>query len=209
MAKNEEQFTEEAPLKDYYELKTDAVDRLINAKNAPAVSEKEIKQYKGGWKRTIPTWVKIIFVKFWFGGAICYFFIWGLQGIIADMLDFSVIISIGLGVCTDLMINNLLRYFEPEKGEYDKWMMVTVRKFWSIFLNIIYSGVIFFFIAQTYIVINTWIFGNNPDEAKGIIGVEPFMFGLLYMGYDMLFIFIKNMVKKAFRDAENKVSNQK
>lgn len=210
MAKNQEQFTDkDAPLKDYYELKTDAVDRLINAKNAPVVSEKEIKQYKSGWKRTIPTWVKILFVKFWFGGAICYFFVWGLQGFFKDLLDFSVVISVGLGVCTDLMINKLLRYFEPEKGEYDKWIMVTVRKFWSIFLNIIYSGVLFFFIYQTYIVVNTWIFGSNPGEAKGIIGVEPIMFGLLFMGYDMLFIFIKNMVKKAFRDAEAKVSNQK
>lgn len=210
MAKNQEQFTDkEAPLKDYYELKTDAVDRLINAKNAPVVSEKEIQQYKGGWKRAIPTWVKIIFVKFWFGGAICYFFVWGL-GMYLQNLDLMAALAIGLGACTDLLVNNLLKFLEPEKGDYDKWMMVTVRKFWSIFLNVLYAAVLLFFIVQTYEVVNRLITGTEAANAEYVaVPVEPFLFGLLYMGYDMLFIFIKNMVKKAFRDAEAKVSNSK
>lgn len=206
MSKKQEQLSNEEQLRNYYDLKTDAVERLVNAKNAPVVSEQEIRKYKGGWKRTIPTWVKILFVKFWFGGAICYFLIWGLGE--QNILDQFIIISIGLGVCTDLMVNHLLRFLEPEKGDYDKWMMVTVRKFWSIFLNVLYAGVVFFFIYQTYVVVNTMIYGN-PETAPGMVGVEPIIFGLLFMGYDMLFIFIKNMVVKAFRDAEKKVSNQK
>ena len=208
MANKNEQFTEEdAPLKNYYDLKTDAVDRLLNAKNAPVVSEKEIKQYKGGWKRTIPTWVKILFVKFWFGGAICYFFIWGL-GLYLQNLDLLVALAIGLGACTDLLVNNLLKFLEPEKGDYDKWMMVSVRKFWSIFLNVLYAAVLLFFIVQTYEVVNRLITGTTAANAEFVaVPVEPFLFGLLYMGFDMLFIFIKNMVKKAFNDAEAKVSN--
>ena len=206
MSKKQEQLSNEEQLRNYYDLKTDAVERLVNAENAPVVSEQEIRKYKGGWKRTIPTWVKILFVKFWFGGAICYFLIWGLGE--QNILDQFIIISIGLGVCTDLMVNHLLRFLEPEKGDYDKWMMVTVRKFWSIFLNVLYAGVVFFFIYQTYVVVNTMIYGN-PETAPGMVGVEPIIFGLLFMGYDMLFIFIKNMVVKAFRDAEKKVSNQK
>lgn len=206
MSKKQEQLSNEEQLRNYYDLKTDAIERLVNAENAPVVSEQEIRKYKGGWKRTIPTWVKILFVKFWFGGAICYFLIWGLGGL--NILDQFIIISIGLGVCTDLMVNHLLRFLEPEKGDYDKWMMVTVRKFWSIFLNVLYAGVVFFFIYQTYVVVNTMIYGN-PETAPGMVGVEPIIFGLLFMGYDMLFIFIKNMVVKAFRDAEKKVSNQK
>ena len=206
MSKKQEQLSNEEQLRNYYDLKTDAIERLVNAKNAPVVSEQEIRKYKGGWKRTIPTWVKILFVKFWFGGAICYFLIWGLGGL--NILDQFIIISIGLGVCTDLMVNHLLRFLEPEKGDYDKWMMVTVRKFWSIFLNVLYAGVVFFFIYQTYVVVNTMIF-VTPETAPGMVGVEPIIFGLLFMGYDMLFIFIKNMVVKAFRDAEKKVSNQK
>ncbi len=209
MSKKQEQISNDEQLQNYYDLKTDAVERLVNAKNAPVVSEKEIQKYKGGLKHRIPTWVKILFVKFWFGGAICYFFLWGL-GMYLQKLDLMVVISIGLGVCTDLMVNHLLRFLEPEKGDYDKWIMVTVRKFWSIFLNVLYSAVLLFFIVQTYEVVNTLIMGGPATTAESVpVGAEPILFGLLYMGYDMLFIFIKNMVVKAFRDAEKKVSNRK
>lgn len=213
MAKKNENFNEENDqLKDYYELNTDAVDRLVNAKDAPEVSEKEIRKYKGkGGKWTIPTWVKIIFVKFWFGGAICYFFLWGLQMYLQN-LDLMVALAIGLGVVTDLMINGLLKYFEPQKNAYDKWMMVTVRKWWSMVLNILYAGVLLFFIVQTYEIVNRLITGTVPVEGEGVsvpVPVEPLLFGLLYMGYDMLFIVIKNNVVKAFRDANEKVSKSK
>ena len=148
-------------------------------------------------------------MKFWFGGAICYFFVWGL-GMYLQNLDLMAALAIGLGACTDLLVNNLLKFLEPEKGDYDKWMMVTVRKFWSIFLNVLYAAVLLFFIVQTYEVVNRLITGTEAANAEYVaVPVEPFLFGLLYMGYDMLFIFIKNMVKKAFRDAEAKVSNSK
>lgn len=213
MAKKNENFNEENDqLKDYYELNTDAVDRLVNAKNAPEVSEKEIRKYKGkGGKWTIPSWVKIMFVKFWFSGAICYFFLWGL-GLYLQNLDLMVALAIGLGVVTDLMINGLLKYFEPQKNAYDKWMMVTVRKWWSMILNILYAGVLLFFIVQTYEIVNRLITGGVPVDGEGVpvpVPVEPLLFGLLYMGYDMLFIVIKNNVVKAFRDANEKVSKSK
>lgn len=209
MSKKQEQISNDEQLQNYYDLKTDAVERLVNAKNAPVVSEKEIQKYKGGLKHRIPTWVKILFVKFWFGGAICYFCLWGLNMFLQNV-ELLVAICVGLGVCTDLMVNHLLRFLEPEKGDYDKWIMVTVRKFWSIFLNVLYSAVLLFFIVQTYEVVNTLITGQSAATANSIpVPVEPILFGLLYMGYDMLFIFIKNMVVKAFRDAEKKVSNRK
>lgn len=211
MAKKNENFTEENDeLKDYYDLKTDAVDRLVNTENAPEVSEKEIRKYKGkGGKWTIPSWVKIIFVKFWFSGAICYFFLWGL-GLYLQNLDLMVALVIGLGVVTDLMVNGLLRYFEPQKFAYDKWMMVTVRKWWSMFFNILYAGVLLFFIVQTYEIINRIATGSTAAEAQSVpVPVEPLLFGLLYMGYDMLFILIKNNIVKAFRDANEKVSKSK
>ena len=127
-----------------------------------------------------------------------------------DNLDLMAVLAVGLGAVTDLLVNNLLKYFEPEKRAYDKWMMITVRKFWSFFLNILYSCVLLFFIVQTYEVVNTVLTGTDAANAESVaIGVEPLLFGLLYMGYDMLFILIKNTIVKIFRDAEEKVSKSK
>ncbi len=192
----------------YYDLKTDAIDRLVNPKSAPQVSDAEIRKYTSKGKFNIPSWLKIVFVKFWFGGAICYFFLWGL-GMYISGLDLVAALAIGLGAATDLMVNQLLHYFEPEKGAYDKWMMVPFRKFWTIFLNIIYAALLVFCIMKTYGAVNTVLVGDVYAAETVALGVEPLLFGLLYMGFDMLFITIKNTLIKVFHDANAKASGER
>lgn len=206
--KNKKQNEKDAAV-NYYDLKTDAIDKLVNSKNAPQVSDEEIEKYTRRHKLRIPAWLKIVFIKFWFSGAICYFFLWGL-GLYISGLDLMVVLAVGLGVSMDLMVNHALRHFEPSKGAFDKWMMIPSKKFWTIFLNVIYSGVILFFVIQTYNILNMIFTGSTPDNAETVaIGVEPFLFGLLFMGFDMLFITIKNTVIRIFKDAEKKVSGEK
>lgn len=196
---------EKPAAENYYKLEVDAVEKLVNAKNAPEVSEKEIRKYKSGPKVMVPSWVKISFIKFWCGGSICYFFLWGL-GLYLVGLDLMVGLAVGLGLVTDLLINNMLHYFEPTKGAYDKWMMVTVRKFWSIFLNVIYSGLLLYCIVQTYTMINVIIIGSWESETGAVVTVEPILFGLMYVAFDMLFIGIKRLFLSIIHDAEKKAS---
>ena len=187
----------------HYKLKTDAVDRLVNSKNAPKVTDEEIRKYTSKGKFSIPAWLKIVFVKFWFAGAVCYFFLWGL-GLYVHGLDLMAVLAVGLGVAADLMVNKLLRSVEPEERAYDKWMMVTVRKFWSIFINVLYSGVILFCVFQTYYIINRLIGVDataSADKSQSMLGVEPMLFGLLYLGFDMLLIAVKNNIVNILRDA--------
>lgn len=203
--KQEKNSSEKQPTTaSYYDLKTDSIDKLVNSKNAPVVSDAEIRKYKSRKGFYIPSWLKIVFIKFWFNGAICYFFLWGLGTYLVG-LDLMAALAIGLGVCNDLLVNHSLRHFEPEKGAYDKWMMIPVRKFWSVFLNVLYSAVVLFFIMQFYTVINTMLVGPAETAETVAIGVEPILFGLLYMGFDMLFVTIKNGIIKVFKDANAKV----
>ena len=206
--KSDKQKNETIAAENYYELKTDAVERLVNAKDAPEVSDAEIRKYTSKGKFHIPSWVKILFVKFWFSGAICYFFLWGL-GLYLQNLDLLVALAIGLGLVTDLMVNHVLHTFEPTPGAYDKWMMIPFRKFWTLFLNVLYAGVILFCVMQAYNVINTILVGDVSTAESVAVGVEPLLFGLLYMGFDMLFVTIKNTLVKIFRDAEKKASGNK
>ena len=191
---------------EYYRLNTDAVEKLVNAKDAPEVSDEEIRKYTSKGKFHIPTAVKILFVKFWFSGAICYFFLWGLNMYI-DGIELLMIVAVGLGLITDLFVNHILRSMEMEEREFDKWMMVTVRKYWSVFLNVLYSGVVLFFVYKTYQVIYG-IVTDVDSSASSTFGVEPILFGVFYMGFDMLFISMKNVLVKIIRDAEKKVSGK-
>ena len=64
-------------------------------------------------------------------------------------------------------------------------------------------------VFRTYYGINV-LMGVNPDvghtEEEGMLGVEPILFGLFYLGFDMLLILMKNTLIKIFRDAEKNVN---
>lgn len=207
-AKKHKVNKQETAAEGYYKLKTDAVERLVDVKNAPEVSDDEVRKYTSNGKFRIPPPVKILLVKFWFAGAVCYFFLWGL-GLYLHGLDLLAALAIGLGGVTDLMTNKLIRSFEREERANDRWLMVTVRKYHSIFLNVIYAGVLLFCVFRTYYAFNI-MFGVDPNAdmttAEAMLGVEPILFGLFCLAFDMLFITMKNTFIKIFRDANAKVS---
>ncbi|MCH5196101.1 MAG: hypothetical protein J1F28_05275 [Oscillospiraceae bacterium] len=210
MAKKDKNKRVEKNAADYYKLKTSSVDKLVDTSNAPVVPDSEIKKFKSDGKIRIPDWIKVIFIKFWFGGAACFFFFWGLASYISSELDLMVVIAIGLGLVTDLFINHMLRFIAPEEDYYNKWMMFPFKKFWTIFLNCLYSGVILFFIMNTYDLINRIIMSTMTTEPETLpLQVEPLLFGAFYMGFDLLFIGIKNTFIKIFRDAKKNASGSK
>lgn len=79
--KDEKKTQQEEKTSSHYKLNTEAVDRLVNAKNKeyPKTSKDPGKQYRSkGLLDKIPEPVKAFFIKFWFNGAVCFFIFWGL-----------------------------------------------------------------------------------------------------------------------------------
>lgn len=191
-----------------YELKTDAVDRLVNAekKEYPKLSlgVDPARQYRSGFLNRIPSWVKALFIKFWFNGAVCFFIFWGLGIVIPNMENMIIVLSIVLGMVTDILVNNIFRFIASVEGENDKWMMFPKKRYASFFLNIIYSFGLLLAVIFIYNVIN--VIGNAiaGTELKIYLGVEPILFGLFYMGVDLLFILMKNTLIRIFADAKKK-----
>ena len=74
---------------DYYKLNIKAVDDLITADvtNSPKVSEAELRKYRSGPKVRLSDTVKALLIKFWFSGAACFFFMWGLGMYLNNWLD--------------------------------------------------------------------------------------------------------------------------
>lgn len=190
---------------DYYKLKTDAVNRLVDEGAAPEVSDEEIGKYTSKRKLKLPLWLKVVLVKWWFGGAVCYFFLWGLGTYFAG-LDLMVILALALGVATDLMVNRVVLMFVPQEEDCGRWVLIHSKKFWTVFLNVPYAGVLLFLVYQTYNVINTLLVGDTATAQTVPLAVEPVLFGLFYTGYDMLFVTMKNTLKKIFQDAVRRAS---
>ena len=184
--------------KNYYKLNTEAVDRLVNADKKDYSRDKKLKdpakKYRSGFLDRIPAPVKALFIKFWFNGAICFFIFWGLMSIVNNYLDMIVILAIVMGVVTDLLVNNTLHFVETLPGENDKWMMFPQKKYWTFIANVFYAFLVLFCVIAAYETLH--------------INVEPILFGIFYMLFDLLFIGMKNLMKTIINDAINKVNKQ-
>ncbi len=187
-----------------YDLKSDAVERLVQAQagEAQEYSQEELEKYttKKGFK--IPDSVKILFIKTWFAGAVCFFFMWGLGNYISGNLDMLFVLSIALGMVTDLLVNNTIRFLEKTPGQNDKWMLFPKKGMLSMGLNLLFAFIIIFCVFMTYTLVNYAIVSLSGAQDQVPIGVEPILFGILCMGYDMLFIGIKRLLQSILRDAK-------
>ncbi len=192
---------------DYYQLKTDAVRDLVTAdeSNSPEVSQAELRKYKSGPKLQVADWVKLCFIKGWFAGAVCFFFLWGLGGYLADTLDALFVTGMALGIVTDLLTNNVLRFIAKTKGGNDRWMMCPQTGYISFPLNIIYSYVVLFLVILIYTGINTALVAITKAPAGSVpLGVEPVLFGVFCLGVDLLLIQIKHWIVDLVRGGAKK-----
>ena len=194
---------ERKPAEEYYKLHSQTVKDLAeaNEENSPVVSEEELRKYRSGSKIRISETVKALFVKFWFNGSVCFFIFWGLGSYIRDLLDQLMVLGFALGVITDILVNNILRYIQKTPGANDRWMMVPKKQLSSLFLNIIYAYVVLAFVYMFYNVINTILTGMGRD----LLGVGPILFGVFYLGFDLAFIALKHLFLRVVADARKKV----
>ena len=188
---------------DYYKLHSEAVNDLAtaNEENSPEVSEEELRKYRSGGKFKLSETVKALLVKYWFNGAVCFFFFLGLGNYLRDLLDQLFVLGFAMGIITDILVNNVLRFIAKPEGGNDKWMMIPQKKLSSLFLNIGYAFVVLFFVYMFYNLLNTIL----QKLGGSILSVEPLLFGLIYLGFDLLFIGMKKMMKNIINDAKKKV----
>lgn len=187
-----------------YQLNTEAVEKLASAdsSNVPDYSQAELKKYRTKGRIHLPNWLKMIAIKAWFAGAVCFFILWGLGNYIGG-LDMLLVTAVALGMVTDILTNNSLRFLEETPGDNDRWMMIPPKGVRSFVLNIFYACVITACVFMFYNVVNFVIMAITGVEDKIPLGVEPLLFGLLCMSFDMLLIGAKRLCMSIFRDASS------
>lgn len=193
---------------EYYKLHTDAVNDLVNADedNSPEVSEAELNKYRSGWKIKIPDWLKALLIKAWFAGSVCFFIFWGLSAYIGALLDILLVFGVVLGMVTDILTNNILRFYAKTPGANDRWMMFPKRRYASFFGNIVYACVLLACVSWVYSMINLILLSATDGKAAPF-GVEPILFGVLYTLCDLLFLAMKHTFASILSDAKKKVKS--
>ena len=190
---------------DLYRIKAEAVEDLVNAnkENTPSYSEEELKKYRSKSRLNINPVFKALFIKFWFSGVVCYFFIWGLGMYIPSNLDLYFVTAIGMGFVKDILENNLYRFVANPEGSNDRWMMFPKKSYMSLVFNVLYAILVTGCVYFTYQGIN--FVGTSGNNDRVVFGVEPIFFGIFYMGFEHLFLWMKHMAVRIIADAKKKV----
>ena len=188
---------------DYYKLNLKAVDDLVTADkdNSPKVSEAELRKYRSGPKIRLSDTLKALLIKFWFNGATCFFFLWGLGTYLHSWLDQMVVLALALGAVTDLLTNNVFRFYAKTPGGNDRWMMFPQKAFYTLPLNLLYAGLLLFLVMTTYNVVNAAIIGVTGAKDTLPLGVGPILFGVFTTAWDTLLIKIKHTARSVLSDA--------
>lgn len=190
-------------ISDYYKLNTKAVEDLAGAdkSNTPKYSEEELNKYRTKSWLNFPDWLKIVLIKAWFAGSVCFFIFWGLGTYLGAMLDMLVVFGIVLGLSMDLLVNPILRFMEKTPGANDCWMLFPKKNYANFFFNMVYGGVLLFLVFTWYQILNGAIVAVIGNTETVPIGVEPILFGVFYTCFDLLLIGMKRTAVRIFRDA--------
>jgi len=188
---------------EYYKLNLKAVDDLVTAdeSNSPKVSEAELRRYRSGPKVRLSDTLKALLIKFWFNGATCFFFLWGLGTYLHSWLDQMVVLALALGAVNDLLTNNVFRFYAKTPGGNDRWMMFPQRAFYTLPLNVIYAGLLLLLDMMTYSAVNAAIIAVTGAVGTVPLGVGPILFGVFTTAWDTLLIKIKHTAQSVLSDA--------
>lgn len=193
---------------EYYKLHTGAVRDLVEAdeSNSPEVPEEELLKYRSGPKLRLADWVKAILIKMWFAGSVCFFIFWGLSSYIGARLDLLLVFAVALGIVTDVLTNNILRYYAKTNGGNDRWMMFPQKGYITFPLNILYAIVLLFCVDMFYTLLNISL--SAIGDGGVTLGVGPILFGVVYTAFDLLFITIKRTLRQIVEDAMRNAKGQ-
>ncbi len=152
---------------------------------------------KRGFIAGLPVWLKACVVKWWFAGAVFYFVGWGFFIQSADQLDLTFALGLALGAVTALLITRSLVFFENGRDNYRRYILCYSRRFFSVPVNLLYGVALSIAVSYTYHIINLLaIRGAGYAPGTIVLGAEPILYGLFFMGYDMLAVGIKNSIAK-------------
>ena len=201
----------ETTIEDFYDLKVEKVDELVAALKGEDTSEfgevsmniseivgdgknskKEFNPYRTDFLARIPTFVKALFVKWWFAGVVCFFVNMGLGIYISATADLVLFDGIFLGIIVDVLVNPLFRFMETDRREFNDYMMFPfpLKSYWTFFTNVLYYIGVAVVVNLVYNFINDYMFS---------LAIEPLSWALIVVAVDMVFIGIKDLVVHLFK----------
>lgn len=151
----------------------------------------------------IPSWIKILLLKYWAAAAAFFFFGNANPLVNPDSanspIQYYIWISFGLALLLEYIVKNLVRLMRNSRDDTYKQYIINKKGVLSLFLHIIYGFVIMFpmygtlyFLAYHHLIINLFALPEVP-------AIEPITAGFVFILYDGLAVLIKNLIIKGIK----------
>ena len=152
--------------------------------------------YKEDKLAKIPTWIKIILLKYWVACAAFYFWIMGGNFLwfrhedyhFDTTLKIIAICSLGYAIFKEYIEKNIIRYMRTSVNETKKYNLINLHGTLSFVAHLFYC--LFLTIMMTLIC--TLFITDENMLHLGFIGYGPFTVGFVYLILDLICIGIKD-----------------
>ena len=176
----------------------DFKDEIIEIKANPYELDKFSK---------IPSWIKILFLKYWAAAAAVFFFL--ISNFLLDFtqfeeegkqlssnmtIDFAVLLFICLGLTLffTYIVRPIVRFMFNRQNNTFKFNMVNIPGLWALPVTFAYMFIVSFAIYPIQFIF-TVKWGINTNLFGQAAGIDPFTFGLMFIIIDSVFLLIKNL----------------
>lgn len=176
-------------------------DKTVAAGAAkPSESQEKVKPYQVSFFDKIPFAVKALVIKYWFFGALYFFFVMGITAFMGDKYSVTLqmlLLSVVIGVANDFLVDNILLALETSHHEAHWWWMIKSKKLYSLFLNLAYGFVLGFGAS----LLCAYFASLLPSNDFGFFR-EPLSFAFVALALDLLLTGLKDGLVYLFRGKE-------
>lgn len=160
-------------------------------------NKKDQNPYQSDKFAKIPSWLKILLLKYWAAAAAFFFFAIGNPLVNPDSINafglYYIWIGFGLGLFLEYIVKSIVRLMRNSRDDTYRFNLVNKKGVLSLFLNLIYGFLI------TYVMVYILVFLAKHNLVVNILGlpevsaIEPFTGGFVFIILDAIVVSIKNL----------------
>ncbi len=158
----------------------------------------------------IPSWLKILFLKYWAAGAAFYFFgvgggfLWSSVNTDDSTLFLLVCLILGYALVSEYVVKQIVRLMRTSRDDTYYYNIINVKGTKSFFMYLGYSVLV---IVPCFYILG-FLSSKGLISVWGVEGVEPLGFGLAVTVVDFIYLFIKNTIFNAYKKYKFNKSNK-
>lgn len=168
----------------------------------------EFNPYKNDKLSLIPTWIKVLFLKYWVAAAALFFFGIGNPLIQTPGKNFGadealrsyLSLSLGFALFDEYIVKSFIKLMDDGSHDIYKLNLINKKGVVSFLLNLLYGFVVMIPMITILVFLakhNLNLDFINPRDSKAAI--EPFTGGFVFLVIDLICVYVKDLINNLIK----------